>query len=190
MLSDNYIKILEFVDAYGGISIEIAANLFYQSKYGYDNARRALKKIKDTGYLKTKNDFLTGKLVYYNKKSISSHRLLLLLVYSKLVFYGAEILSFTQEYKTGIGNCDGLIVYKLNDIIKVLAIEIDINNKTKLEKYDRIYESRHFQSKIKTFPKVIIVDDRAEKRRNKTKTKYNYEVNYVDYDMNDLFLFI
>lgn len=190
MRSSNYIKILEFVDNYGGITIDIAANLFYQTKFGYDNARRALKKMKDNGLLKTKNDFLTDKLVYYKVKPISSHRVLLLKLYSKLIYYGAEILNFKIEYKTGVGNIDGLVVYKINGIIKVLAIEIDINNKTKLEKYDRIYASNHFQAKIKTFPKLLIVDDRAEKRRNKTKNKYNYDVNYVDYDMNDLYLFI
>lgn len=190
MLSNNYIEILKFVDNYGGITIDIAANIFYQSKYGYDNARRALRKLKDNGYLKSKNDFLTGKLVYYKIKSISSHRVLLLQLYSKLVSYGAEILNFNIEYKTGVGNIDGLVIYKINGIIKVLAVEIDINNKTKLEKYDRIYESQHFQAKIKTFPRLIIVDDKADKRKSKSKAKYNYEVNCVDYGMSDLFLYI
>ena len=190
MRSSNYIKILEFVDNYGGITIDIAANLFYQTKFGYDNARRALKKMKDNGLLKTKNDFLTDKLVYYNKKAISSHRVLLLKLYSKLVFYGADILTFIPEYKTGCGNCDGFIIYKINNVIKSIAIEIDINNKTNLKKYDKIYESQHFQKKINTFPILIIVDDKANKRKAKNISKRDYIVNYTDYDMEDLYLFV
>lgn len=190
MLSSNYIEILNFINEFGGITIDIAANIFYQSKYGYDNARRALKKLKDSGYIKSKRDFLTDKLVFYNKKAISSHRVLLLKVYSKLIYYGADILTFIPEYKTGNGNCDGLIIYKINNIIKAIVIEIDINNKTNLTKYDRIYSSQHFQMKINTFPRLIIIDDKANKRKKKDVAQRDYIVNYTDYEMEDLFLFI
>ncbi|MBP3915927.1 hypothetical protein [Clostridium sp.] len=190
MLSNNYLDILNFVNEYGGITIDIAANIFYQSKFGYDNARRALRKLKDTNYLKVKRDFLTDKLVYYNKKAISSHRVMLLKAYSKLMYYGAEILTFIPEYKTGYGNADGLIIYKINGIIKAMVIEVDINNKTNLIKYDKIYSSQHFQEKIGTFPKVLIIDKEIDKRKKKDSSKRNYIVNYINYEMEDLYNFI
>ena len=74
----NKLDIMDFINEHGAISIEIAKNLFYNTKYGYDTARRVLKKMEQDKLLKSDKDFVTGKKIYFLKKKISSHKLMLL----------------------------------------------------------------------------------------------------------------
>lgn len=157
-LTKKYSDILSFVDEYGGITIEIAKNLFYNTIYGYDSSRRALNSLTKGSYLKVTKDFITDKNLYYSHKPISSHKLTLLRFYSYIIALGGEILLFQREFKISNFISDGLIIYKYNDEIKIILVEIDINNKTKLDKYKAIYESDYFQDKFNCFPRVFIID--------------------------------
>lgn len=160
----NKLDVLDFINEHGAISIEIAKNLFYNTKYGYDTARRVLKKMEQDKLLKSDKDFVTGKKIYFLKKKISSHKLMLLNFYSELVALGAEVVEFQKEYKAYNKISDGLIVYKYAGEMKIILIEIDINNKTKPKKYEELYKSNYYQNLIGTFPRVFVVDKDAESR--------------------------
>ena len=185
MLSNNYIKILDFVNQYGGITIDIAKNLFYNSKYGYDSSRRALSKLQQEGYLKASIDFVTAKKVYYKTKTISSHKLMLLSLYSFLTFTGSNILEFKRELPTGSVRSDGLIIYEYKKLTKILFIEIDINNKTKVDKYQKLYEEGILQRQFGTFPRVLIVNKDGKSYNSKGK-KIGYKNIYTDYSFKGL----
>lgn len=184
-LTNNYRNILEFVEVYGGISIEIAKDLYYNTSYGYDSSRRALSSLVDKGYLKTTRDFVSDKKVYYCKKSISSHKLILLRLYAKIIALGGEVLEFKREYKALNSISDGLIIYRYKGIAKIILVEVDINNKTKENKYIELYESNYYQNIFGTFPRVIIIDNASEKRREKCKGG-KVKFLYLDYDFKEL----
>lgn len=161
----NKLDVLDFINEHGSISIEIAKNLFYNTKYGYDTARRVLKKLEQVKILKSDKDFVTSKKIYYTKQKISSHKLMLLRFYSELIALGAEVVEFQKEYKAYNKISDGLIVYKYAGEMKIILIEVDINNKTKPKKYEDLYKSNYYQNLIGTFPRVFVIDKNAESRK-------------------------
>lgn len=189
MLTDTDNKIIEFVELYGGITINQASNIYFNTKYGYDTARRRLKALFDNGYLKADRDFLSDKLVYYTHKKPSSHQVLLLDFYSKLMSLGAEVLSFKREYKVFNTRADGMMIFKHRDKAKIILIEIDINNKTKVDKYQKAYESLELQSKFGTFPIVVIVS-RKERKDIKERRGEGYKMVNVDYKFNGIELLL
>lgn len=194
-LTNNYKSILDFVESYGAISIDIAKDLYYNTKFGYDSSRRALSKLVANGYLRTSKDFVSDKYIYYDKKAISSHKLILLRLYAKVVALGGEILEFKREYKAINCRSDGLMIYRYAGAIKIILIEVDINNKTKEDKYIKLYQSKYYQNLFNTFPRVFIIDNAAERRErfgliknreHKEKIKFIY-LNY-NFDNLDKFL--
>lgn len=188
MYSKKYDDILNFVESYGAISIDIAKDLYYNTKFGYDSSRRALSKLVSNGYLKTSKDFVSDKYIYYDKKAISSHKLILLRFYAKIVAWGGEILEFKREYKAINYISDGLIIYRYNGAIKIILVEVDINNKTKEEKYIKIYNSNYYQNTFGTFPRVFIIDKRAEQRDVKNKKIEQQKIKFIflNYDFDSL----
>lgn len=180
-LTNKYLDILNFVEEHGAITIDIAKELFYNTQYGYDSSRRALKSLVSANYLNISKDFVTGKNIYYSKKSISSHKLMLLRLYSRIISIGAEVIEFKKEYKANNYISDGLIIYKFNGKIKIVLVEVDINNKTKESKYVEIYESGYYQRTFGTFPRIMVIDKNAEARKKKKGEKrINFE--YIDYE--------
>lgn len=188
MYSKKYDDILNFVESYGAISIDIAKDLYYNTKFGYDSSRRALSKLVSNGYLKTSKDFVSDKYIYYDKKAISSHKLILLRFYAKIVALGGEILEFKMEYKSANYISDGLIIYKYAGLIKIILVEVDINNKTKEDKYIKIYKSNYYQNTFGAFPRVFIIDKRAEQRaaRNKKIEMQKVKFIFLNYDFDSL----
>ncbi|MGL5244527.1 MAG: hypothetical protein ACRC7R_05020, partial [Sarcina sp.] len=160
-------------------------NLFYNSKYGYDSSRRALSRLQQEGYLKASIDFVTAKKVYYKTKTISSHKLMLLSLYSALSFTGSNILEFKRELPTGSVRADGLIIYEYKKLTKILLIEIDINNKTKVDKFQKIYEEGSFQRNFGTFPRVLIINKNGRPYKSYGK-QIGYKNIYINYDFKGL----
>ena len=184
MLNSKYLEILDFVEEYGAISIDIGRNLFYNTRYGYDSSRRALSKLHKAKYLKVSIDFLTDKKIYYKTKSISSHKLMLLNLYSTLVALGVEVIKFYREKPFNNVRADGFIIYKFNGIAKMMLLEIDINNRTKVDKFQKLYEDKLFQDRFGAFPKVLVINQNG--KPYKTKKKVSYQNIYLNYKFDGL----
>ena len=180
------IEILSYIEEHKFITIDICKNLFYNTKYGYDSARRTLSKLAEERLVKVSIDFATNKKVFYIKKKPSIHRIIIYNVYSKITTLVDKVLEFNVEYKSESVISDGFIIYKKDGIIKALLIEIDLQNRTKLNKYDKCYNSAYFQKKFNCFPRILIVN--REGRAYKTKVKYNKNINYIycDYECSNL----
>lgn len=191
MLTDKDYEILEFVKQYGGITINQCKSLFYNTKYGYDTAKRRLRALHQEGYLKADRDFLSNKIIYYNYKKLSSHSILLLDFYSRLIGEGAEVVLFKREFKTPGARADGFVIFKYKNTAKMLLVEVDINNRTKIDKYKRCYEEGYFQKQFGAFPVVMIVE---KKKKEKEKKEGNKEIKYkvvkMDYSYSDLSVII
>ena len=85
MFTINYAKIMEFVQEHKKITVDMCKILFYNTKFGYDSARRALTSLNKNGYLKVGYDFVTDKKVYYINKKLRSHDLMLLSLYTSII---------------------------------------------------------------------------------------------------------
>ena len=186
MRTDNrYSEILDFVTVYGAITIEICANLFYQSKYGIDCSRRALNKLHENKMLRKHMDMVNGNYQYYDKAMISNHKLQLLRFYSSMVKNGAEIIQFDREYKSINAISDGLIIYKYNGHTKIILVEVDISHKTKAKKYEKLFEEGYFQKQFGTFPRVFILDSNPSFRERKMKSN-KIKFCFLDFKFNNL----
>lgn len=183
MLTFKDNQILQFVEQYGGITIQQAHKLFFNTKYGYDTARRRLKALYQEGYLKADRDFLSDRLIYYKTKKLSSHSILLLDFYSELVSRGAEVVLFKREFKASNTRADGFIIFKYKNIAKMLLVEIDINNRTKVDKYKKCYSEGYFQKQFGAFPVVVIVG--KEKRKEEIKG-IGYKIIRMNYSFDDI----
>lgn len=176
--------ILDFVNEFGGITIEQANKIFFRTKYGYDTAKRRLRKLKEEGFLKVSKDFLTQKNVYYTYKKPSSHKIMLLNLYAEMINLEVEIVHFENEFKLLDKKADALFVTKYKGIAKIILVEIDINNKTKDTKYKKIFESGEVQKVYGTFPIILIVD-KTPIRKTK-REKVGYKIERIDYSLEGL----
>ncbi|WP_454053583.1 hypothetical protein [Clostridium sp. Marseille-Q7071] len=176
--------ILEFIDEFGGITIEQANKIFFRTKYGYDTAKRRLKKLKEEGLLKVDKDFLTQKNVYYTHKKPSSHTVLLLNIYAEFRSLEVEIVHFEKEFKILNKRADAMMVVKHKSVAKILLVEIDINNKTKDNKYQKLFETGEVQKAYGTFPIVLVVE--KERIRKAKREKVGYKIERIDYSLEGL----
>lgn len=174
MLSNKDSMILEFVEQYGGITINQCNKLFYNTKYGNDTARRRLKTLAEKGYLYYDSDFVTNQRIYYSKRKPSSHSIILMNFYSELVIRGAEILEFQREPKYTGARADGFVIFSYKNKGKILLLEVDLQHRTKEDKYIKLYESNYFQSKYKTFPVTLIISNNKPRREEKIPYKIEY----------------
>lgn len=176
--------LLDFVNEFGGITIEQANKIFFRTKYGYDTAKRRLKKLKDEGLLKVDKDFLTQKNVYYTYKKPSSHTVMLLNIYAEIASLEAEIVHFEKEFKLINKRADALFITKYKGIAKMIIVEIDINNKTKDSKYQKVFETGEIQKVYGTFPIILIVDKKPIRKTKREKVGYRIE--RIDYNLEGL----
>ena len=185
MKSKGDLYILDFVDEFGGITIEQAKLMFYNTKYGYDTAKRRLKKLVEENYLKVAKDFLTQKNVYYSIRKPSSHKIILLDLYSKLSsLTETEVIYFEPEYTIQNKRADAMLVIKSSGVAKMLLVEVDINNKTKEDKYLNIYNSGELQSKYGAFPLIVIIEKQSIRKRKIKKMPFS--VIRFCYEMKDI----
>lgn len=168
--NENYLGIIKFVERYGSITNEICKNIFYNTEFGYDSSRRALNKLVDKKLLKKHKDLVTGTYIYYKTTAITTHKLQGLRLYSYIYAAADEVIEFSREYKCLKYISDGLVTYKINGITKILIIEIDINHKTTVEKYESLFDTGYFQEKFGTFPRILIADANFQNRKKKLKS--------------------
>ena len=186
MFTINYAKIMEFVQEHKSITVDMCKILFYNTKFGYDSARRALTSLNKNGYLKVGYDFVTDKKVYYINKKLRSHDLMLLSLYTSIIALGGEEVQLRKEYTKQYygGRSDGLMAYKWHGEDKIIFVEIDMQNKTKIKKYLDLFNTGYFQERTGVFPRLLIVNKNKEKYEEIKTSKI--EVVYSDYKFSNL----
>lgn len=184
MLTNRDNLILQFIEQYGGITIKQASKLFFrEAKYSDDIARKRLKKLAENEELKYDKDWVTNQRVYYTKKKPSSHSLVLLNLYAEIIGAGADVIEFEKEYKIdNVCRPDGFIIFSYNGKGKMAFVEVDMQNKTNLEKYRKLYDTQLFQKEYGTFPEVIILCS----NRNYDIKGYPFSIKLLDYKLTDL----
>lgn len=159
--------ILKFIEEFGSITINQCSKIFFKDcKRNYYQARRRLKLLSDSGYLKRFRKDMRSESVYYLEKRLSVHDLKVLDVYAEFINLGTKIKCFKQEYviPTGEKNyrADAVIEFDYKGYWNTILIEVDYTHFTSQKKLIDIYNSNYFQEKYKKydddiFPTVIIL---------------------------------
>ncbi|WP_291568509.1 hypothetical protein [Clostridium sp. UBA2485] len=175
--------ILEFIDEFEGITIEQTKKLFFNTKYGYDTARRRLKKLQSEGLIKVGKDYLTQKDVYYIVRKPSSHTVMIMNVYAELYSMGVEIVYFQRGFKVCDKRSDALMIVKYKGIAKMILLEIDINNRTKDDKYQAAFKQGEIQRKYGTFPIVLVAEKERIRKGKNEKIEIGYKLVRTSYTL-------
>lgn len=172
-ITDRDKKVLRFVEQYGSITISQARRMFYSTqKYGYDIARKRLKKLVDYNKLKMVRDMTGNENVYYMDRKLSYHDLLVLDYYAELIYNGADIVYFKQMKPWMGGRCisDAYCCYVIGSKMFFNIVEVVRTHGIDKDKYLELYRSEEPQrvgsiiyeklggSPINEFPRLIIID--------------------------------
>lgn len=184
MITEKDIKIIEFINEYGSITIDQAYKLFFSNAtYGKDIARKRLKKLNEIGMLhKTVlKQGLTNELIYYKDRPVSTHKLMLLNLFANLKYYGATINEFRLEYKVGNIRPDAFISFDYKDYTVYAFIEVVLTHQVNYKNYEELKQSGELQSKLGTFPLLVIIANNPVKYEGK-----NLKVKYLDYRLKNI----
>lgn len=173
-LTDRDQKVLKFVEQYGSTTISQTQKMFYNTqKYGYDIARRRLRKMVVNNKLKVSRDPSGNENVYYTEKKLNYHDLLVLDYYAELIYQGAQVVYFkrNQPWLGGKYISDAYCCYVLGRKVFFNIIEVVRTHKVDNDKYLKLIESgepQRFNSiiyeklggkPINEFPRLIIIDN-------------------------------
>lgn len=191
-LSDRDKLILNFIEQYGGITINQAANMFFSKyKYGYDQARRRLRTMYQNKVVKRFKADTNSEVQYYFNKPNSIHKSKLLDVYTTLNNIG-NVVEFQRELKIGNRKIDGFIEFEVEDQECIstypLIIEVDYTHNTSLEKLKEIYYSNYFQADYDSFPSVLVIKKYEWQDKFKTDLFYYKFINWDLLNLQEVFL--
>lgn len=130
-----------------------------------------LQKLEEAGYIKSfREDILKPKIYYVkNKPKNYKHAIKVSQFIGELHKQNIEILKYKVPYKVGNIIADGLFVIKMNDDVKILFLEVELQKYFNLNKYNELYYSRAWKEVFPIFPNIVVVSD----KRVDTDKKFN-----------------
>lgn len=162
-----------------GLTVRQCAKLFYTDKYPLISAQRRLKILSDRNVLSRHKVWETNEYVY--GKDCSRHQIYRMDFYSEL-FKIADILEFKPEFSICGVRPDAYIRFRLGKVERIIFLEVDLNNKTNMKKYEDLYTFHREEVKktLKTFPQIVIMSS--------SKLKYSGQllVSHVDLQLSSL----
>jgi hypothetical protein len=160
-LQDRDTLIIEYLNDYKGATIDQISKLYF--KGSYEACKKRLAILENNKYIKGSWHEILGKKVYYTVKIPSFHKIITNDI-RILLMQSTELIDFKTEVKINNYKIDALCVYKLNGMVKILIVEVDIFNRTKEEKLNTVKEE--LKKKTGVIPSAVVVGMHA--RRDKT----------------------
>lgn len=192
MITDRDRKIIDFIESIGFTSIKNIADMFFvDCKYGYDLARKRLKKIYDCGrYIKKFNNSETNETIYVpinsKLKNVSLHSMRVLEYICKLKCLNCDILEVEIEPVFDSIKPDAYICFKFNGYIYFQLLEVQLRhdyvNIKKFKKQDTIDAILERTNNV--IPKIIIVQDTRKDYNENNDT--DFEILQLDLTMKDI----
>lgn len=173
-LTDTDQKVLKFVEQFGSITISQAQKMYYNTqKYGYDIARRRMRKLVENNKLKVSRDTAGNENVYYMDKKLTYHDLLVLDYYAELIHNGARIVYFKQKQPWMNNKCisDAYCCYVIGNKVLFNIVEVVRTHGVDKDKYLELFKSgepQKFNSliyeklggqPITEFPRLVVIDN-------------------------------
>lgn len=167
MITDRDKDIINFIDRIGYASIQNIQDMFFgNNRYGYDGARKRLRKIEEMGeYIYHFKNQETNELIYvpYNSKlkRVSTHNIKVLNYITKLSTLGCKITNVELEPVFNNIKPDAIICFEFNNYRYYQLIEVqirhnyvDLNRFKNNETVDAILNRTN-----NIMPKIIIIQD-------------------------------
>lgn len=195
-ITDRDKQILKFIENYGSITINQAANMFFCNyKYAYDQAKRRLRIMYQNRIVKRFKADIHAEVQYYFNQPQKPHRAKLLDVYTNLNSIG-NVTSFKKELRIECQNkirkIDGFLELEIETDEEVamypILIEIDYTHNTSLNKLKEIYYSNYFQDKYDVFPTVLIIKKYSFQEKFSTDLFYCKFLNWELEELKEVFL--
>ena len=144
-------------------------NIFFKGALRTTQLR--LQKLEEAGYIKSfREDILKPKIYYVkNKPKSYKHAIKVSQFIGELHKQNIEILKYKVPYKIGNIIADGLFVIRVNEDVKILFLEVELQKYFNLNKYNELYYSRAWKEVFPVFPKIVVVSD----KRVDTDKKFN-----------------
>lgn len=165
VMSENDIKVVNFIEDYKVATTDTISQLFYSSlRYG----QYRLKLMYDNKVLKRDREHFTNQYYYYIRKPRQLRHSLLLTDFYREMNKVATIERFKKEFAIDRLRADGLIAYEYKSNHYLAFIEIQIANMPlDISKYEKLYNNGKYKIFFgNVFPQIIAI---TNKKTPKTK---------------------
>lgn len=167
MITERDKDIIEFIDKIGFASIKNISDMFFTDcRYGYDLARKRLKKIYEVNrYIKKFTNLETNEIVYAPMdsriKRVSIHNMKILEYICKLRCLGCEIDEVEFEPVFGDIKPDLYITFKFNNYEYFQILELQVRHDfVDLERYNKPKTLNEIVKRTgDILPKLVIIQD-------------------------------
>ncbi|MFT8312931.1 MAG: hypothetical protein ABF633_01605 [Clostridium sp.] len=186
MLTKRDKDILIYLEKHKAITIMQSYRIFFNDcKFGYDVARKRLKKLEDMEVLKSYKNQLTDEKIYYTEQKISAHDLYVLDFYSLLVFNNCKNIEFKIQprYLKDMIRPDAFFKFEFNGNLYFILLEVDLTHSSmpKMQTYERLYRSQELQEQCYgTFPLIVIMGTHNIKYEST-----NFDIIYSDFKLSN-----
>lgn len=187
MLTERDKNIIYFIESIGFSSIQQIQKMFFNTRYGYDCARKRLKKLADSkSYIKCFKNCDTNEYIYIpinsNIKKVSLHNLKILDYICELHTLGCKIKLVELEPVFINIKPDALINFEFNGYSYYQLIEVqmrhsfvDINRFSDNQVVTEIYNKCD-----KVLPRLIIIQDTNKDYNKNNDTQFDIVQLYTD----------
>lgn len=192
LITDRDKEIIDFIYDIGFSSIKTISDMFFNDcRYGYDLARKRLKKIYDVGgYIKKFNNSETCEIIYVPEnsklKKVSMHNMKILDYICKIRCLGCNIKEVEFEPVFDNIKPDAILKFEFNgyEYFQILEVQLrhDFVNLKRYESNDVINAIVSKTSGI--LPKLIIVQNTGRDYSKENNTQF--DIAQLDIKMNDI----
>ena len=187
MLTDRDKNIISFIESIGFASIQHIQMMFFNTRYGYDCARKRLKKIaNNNGYIKGFKNQDTNEYIYIpinsNIKRVSLHNLKILDYICNLNLLGCKINSVELEPVFINIKPDALISFEFNGYIYYQLIEVQIRHAiVDLNRFlDNQVITNIYTKCNNVLPRLVIIQDTNKDYNKNNNTQFDIVQLYTD----------
>lgn len=172
ILTERDNQIIEFLNQYKCATTSTISDLFFNGSRR--PTTRRLKHLKEHGFIKSSQEFVSVEQVHYiNKKpSQLKHSCICSQFVSKMKIEN-NIIKEKIEFKIGSVRADILLI---TEEPKIYLIEVCNTKPFDLNKYIKLKRSMIWKDIFPIFPDIIVISDKKINKSN--------EINIIEYDLN------
>lgn len=162
MITSRDEKILELIEKVGAVKASHVQKIFMkENKQGRNISERRLKRLCELNMVHRTRAFINTEYIYYQKKTLLEHKLVLSEFYTNLFELPGRILKFEVEHQLDDVRPDAICDYLYLSNVYQFLVEIHLATVPfDQSKYESFYSSGKYHQWYKVFPRIIIVSDR------------------------------